>query len=78
MAAVTSTVILEPRKIKSVTASTFSPSICHEVVRPDTLILVSLMRGVGRVFQSFNTHQRLLAEFLLCCILLQSREIKEK
>ena len=28
----TSTVILEPKKIKSVTASTFSPSICHEVM----------------------------------------------
>ena len=27
-----STVILEPKKIKSVTASTFSPSICHEVM----------------------------------------------
>ena len=29
-----STVILEPRKRKSVTASTFSPSICHEVMGP--------------------------------------------
>ena len=29
-----STVILEPRKRKSVTASTFSPSICHEVMEP--------------------------------------------
>ena len=28
-------VILEPKKIKSVTASTFSPSICHEVMGPD-------------------------------------------
>ena len=27
------TVILEPKKIKSVTASTFSPSTCHEVIR---------------------------------------------
>ena len=27
-----STVTLEPKKIKSVTASTFSPSICHEVM----------------------------------------------
>ena len=27
-----STVILEPKKIKSVTVSTFSPSICHEVM----------------------------------------------
>ena len=30
-----STVILEPRKRKSVTASTFSPSIGHEVMGPD-------------------------------------------
>ena len=28
-------VILEPRKIKSVTVSTVSPSICHEVMGPD-------------------------------------------
>ena len=35
-----STVILEPRKIKSVTASTFSPSISHEVMGPDAMILV--------------------------------------
>ena len=35
-----STVILEPKKIKSVTASTFSPSICHEVMGPDVMILV--------------------------------------
>ena len=27
-----STVTLEPKKIKSVPASTFSPSICHEVM----------------------------------------------
>ena len=30
-------VILEPRKIKSVTVSTFSPSICHEVMGPDAI-----------------------------------------
>ena len=34
-----STVILEPKKIKSATASTFSPSICHEVMGPDATIL---------------------------------------
>ena len=28
-------VILEPRKIKSATVSTVSPSICHEVMGPD-------------------------------------------
>ena len=35
-----SAVILEPKKIKSVTASTFSSSICHEVMGPDAMILV--------------------------------------
>ena len=35
-----STVILEPRKIKSDTVSTISPSICHEVMGPDAIILV--------------------------------------
>ena len=36
-----SAVILEPKKIKSDTVSTVSPSICHEVMRPDAMILVS-------------------------------------
>ena len=35
-----STVILEPPKIKSLTVSTVSPSICHEVMGPDAMILV--------------------------------------
>ena len=35
-----STVILEPRKIKSATVSTVSPSICHEVMVQDIMILV--------------------------------------
>ena len=34
------TVILEPKKIQSFTVSTFSPSICHEMVGPDATILV--------------------------------------
>ena len=36
-----SAVILEPPKIKSVTVSIVSPSICHEVMGPDAMILVS-------------------------------------
>ena len=35
-----SIVILQPKKIKSVTVSTFSPSICHEVMGLDAVILV--------------------------------------
>ena len=33
-------VILELKKIKSVTVSTFPPSICHEVMGPNAMILV--------------------------------------
>ena len=35
-----SAVILEPPKIKSATVSKVSPSICHEVMSPDAMILV--------------------------------------
>ena len=35
-----SAVILEPPKIKSVTVSIVSPSICHEVMGPDAMVLV--------------------------------------
>ena len=34
-----STVILEPKKIKSVTISIVSPSICHEVMGQDAIAL---------------------------------------
>ena len=37
MSVVSISVILEPKKIKSVTVS---PSICHEVMEPDAMILV--------------------------------------
>ena len=35
-----SAVIFEPKKIKSVTVSIVSPSICHEVMGPDAMIFV--------------------------------------
>ena len=38
-----SSVILEPKKIKFLTVSTFSPSICHEMMRPGAMILVFWM-----------------------------------
>ena len=34
-----SAMILEPKKIRSVTVSIFSPSVCHEVMGPDAMIL---------------------------------------
>ena len=36
----TTAMILEPKKIKSVTVTTVSPSIYHEMMGPDTMILV--------------------------------------
>ena len=38
-----SAVILEPQKIKSITVSIVSPSICHEVIGPGAMILVFWM-----------------------------------
>ena len=35
-----SAVILEPRKLKSATVSTLSPSICHEVMGLDAMIFI--------------------------------------
>ena len=35
-----STAILEPKKIKFVIVSIVSPTICHEVMRPEAMILV--------------------------------------
>ena len=45
-------VILEPKKIKSVTVSTVSPSICHEVMGPDAMILVSECWVLSQLFHS--------------------------
>ena len=35
-----SAVVLEPKKIKSVTVSIVNPSIYHEVMGPDAMILI--------------------------------------
>ena len=35
-----STVILEPKKIKSVMVSIVSPSVCHEEIGPDAMIII--------------------------------------
>ena len=38
--------ILEPKEIKPATISIVSPSICHEVMEPDAIILVLWMLRV--------------------------------
>ena len=45
-----SAVIMEPPKIKSTTVFTVSPSICHEVMGPDAMILVFWMLSFKPTF----------------------------
>ena len=52
-----SVVILEPKKIKSVTASTFSPSIFLEVMGLDSMILVSLRNFFTLLFDPHQEAQ---------------------
>ena len=56
-----STVILESKKRKSVTASIFSPSICHKVMGPDAIILVFWMLSfkISLSLSSFTLINRL-------------------
>ena len=51
-----SSVILEPKKIKSVTVSTFPPSICYEVKGLNAMILVCSMLSFKPVFLTLLFH----------------------
>ena len=65
-----SAVILEPKKIKSATVSTVSPSICHKVVGPDAMILVFWMLSFKPTFSlsSFTFIKRLFSSSSLSAI----------
>ena len=65
-----STAILEPRKIKSVTASTFPPYICHKVMGPDATILLLWMLSSKPAFllSSFTLIKRLFISSSLSAI----------
>ena len=63
--------ILEPKKIRSITASTFSPSICHEVMGLDAMILGFFNTGFQASFFTIviHSHQEPLCfHFLLSAI----------
>ena len=57
-----SAVILEPKKIKSVTVSIVSPSICHEVMGLDGMIFILGMLSFKPAFSTllFHPHQEVL------------------
>ena len=69
-----SAVILEPKKIKSVTVSIVSPSICHEVMGLDAMVLVFWMLSFKSTFEkvklfhsslSLSSRGSLVLQFLL-------------
>ena len=63
-------VILEAKKIKSVTASIFSPSIFCEVMEPDTMILIFWVSSFKPAFSlsSFTLIKRLFSSSSLSAI----------
>ena len=65
-----SAVILEPPQIKSTTVSTVSPSICHEVMGPDAIILVFWVLSFKPTFplSSFTFIKRLFSSSSLSAI----------
>ena len=65
-----SAVILEPKKTKSVTVSTFVPSLCHEVMRLDAMNLVFWMLSFKPAFSlfSFTLINRLVSSSSLSAI----------
>ena len=64
-----SAVILEPPKIKSVTVSIVCPSIYHEVMGPDVMILVFWILSFKTTsFSSFTFIKRPFSAFLLSAI----------
>ena len=68
------TVILEPKKIKSVIVSPVSPSICHEIMGPDAMILVIWMLSFKPTFSlsSFTFIKRLFSSLLSAVRLVSS------
>ena len=59
-----SAVILEPKKIKSLTVSIVSPSICHEVLGPDAMIFIFWMLSFKPTFSLSSFIKRLFSSLL--------------
>ena len=73
-----SAVFLEPKKIKCLTVTTVSPSISHEVMGPDAMILVSWMLSFKPTFSlsSLTFIRRLFSSSLLSAIRVSSAYLR--
>ena len=56
-----SAMILKPKKVKSVTVSIVTPSICRELMGLDAMILVFGMLSFKPTFKEMATHSSVLA-----------------
>ena len=65
-----SAVILEPKKIKSVTVSIVSPCVCHEVMGPGAMIFIFLMLSFKQGFSlsSFTFIKKLFSSSSLSAV----------
>ena len=72
------TVILETKKIKSVTVSIFSPSICHEGIGLDGMVLVFWMFSFKSAFSlfSFTFIKRLFSSSLFAIWVVSSAYLR--
>ena len=73
-----SAVILEPKKIKSLTVSIISPFICHEVMGPDAMLLVFWMLSFKPAFSlsSFTFIKRLFNSSLSAIKMVSSAYLR--
>ena len=73
-----SAVILEPPKIKSYTVSTVSPSISHEVMKPDAMILVFWMLNFKPTFSlsTFTFIKRIFSSSLSAIRMVSSAYLR--
>ena len=71
-----SAVILEPRKMKSVTVSTVSPCICHDVIGPDAMIFIFRLFSFKPAFSlsSFTFIKRFFSSSKVWCHILMSAD----
>ena len=70
-----STVSLEPPKIKSVTVSTVYPSLCHEVMGPDTMIWMLSFKPTFSL-SSFTFIKRLFSSSLSAVSVVSSAYLR--
>ena len=73
-----SAVILEPQKIKSVTVSTISPSICHEMMGLDWTEICDIVQETGVKTTPKGKKNAKKKEALQIAVKREKRKAKEK